>query len=404
MKKYIICLFILSIFRAQAQNLPADAMEQSKVWYKLGVEYKDGVGVTMSYTKAFEYFSKASDLGDAQGAYAVAYMRYKGLGCTQDYVASANLFRKGAILGKDNSMYFYGLCLRNGYGTIKNEDSAKFWLQKSAELGYKQAAWELKMINPENGNDSSKALVLQISNAAIPNAAILNKYQKIENHLPASEIIAGYYKGYIIQYDWSGENIVSSKKLTLNLNGHSNSLEGFWEEEGIDSFKFKALLDHDSLIFENTKYLRRDHYSPDSSIHYTFKNAKLNLVQKSDSIFLAGNVEMFSPDRKEPSKPLFVALVRVDKIAFDKEEVKEFKATPNPFATTLNIDFYLPQATPVEVQLLSLNGTEVYSNPSAILDAGHYQLPLKPGFIASGVYFVKLCYGKRSAIIKVIKK
>lgn len=76
-------------------------------------------------------------MGDAQSVYALAYMQYKGLGCLQDYDSAVILFAQGAFLGRDNSMYFYGLCWRNGYGLVKNEDSAKYWLQRPASLGYR---------------------------------------------------------------------------------------------------------------------------------------------------------------------------------------------------------------------------------------------------------------------------
>ena len=256
---------------------------------------------------------------------------------------------------------------------------------------------------PENSNDSAKKLLQQINNAAIPKNQVLNQYHKIENHLPAAEIIAGNYKGYIIQYDWSGKNAVSSKKLSLNLSGSRNNLEGWWTEEGIDSFKLKATLKTALLAFNKTTYKRTDHYSPDTAVKYNFENAKLNLVQKGDTVFLAGNVEMFSPDRKEPSKPLFVALVRIDKSIEDKKAVTGLRVTPNPFAATINVEFTLPEAAQVEVELVTVNGTVVYKNNAGILEAGHYLLPLHPGSIAAGTYMVKVMNGNRASVVKVLK-
>ena len=216
-------------------------------------------------------------------------------------------------------------------------------------------------------------------------------------------MVAGCYKGYIIQYDWSGKNAVSSTKLTLNLSGQSKSLEGYWSEEGIDSFKLNASLRLDSLVFNNTKYARKDHYSPDSAVKYSFQNAKLNLVQKGDSIFLAGNIEMFSPDRKEPSKPLFVALVRIDNKDIEKNRVSNLRVSPNPFTGTLNVEFDLPESGPVEVQLLTIDGSVVYRNPASTLETGHYILPLQPGKIAAGTYLVKVLNGNHTSSVKVVK-
>lgn len=217
MNKKLLTIFLLSIscLKLFAQTSKDSLENVIANYYKLALQYKDGNGVIMDYTKAYNYFTKAADLGDAQSIYAMGYMQYKGLGCTQDYIKAASLFAQGAKLGKDNSMYFYGLCWRNGYGVDKNEDSAKYWLNKAAAIGYKQAVQELKMAVGENSNDSANALVQQINNAAIPNKTTLNQYTKIQQKLPSSEIITGDYTGWIIQYDWSGTHVVSSKKITI---------------------------------------------------------------------------------------------------------------------------------------------------------------------------------------------
>jgi uncharacterized protein len=399
-----VLLMVLYNLEVRAQQVTDSATNvQSSIYYKLGLQFKDGNGVNIDYKQAVAYFTKATELGDAQSIYALAYMHYKGLGCNQDYALASKLFATGAFMGKDNSMYFYGLCWRNGYGVIKDEDSAKYWLQKSADLGYAQALKELRMAAGENSNDSAKRLLTSINNAAIPKNRVLNQYQKIENHLPAAEIIAGYYKGYIIQYDWSGKNAVSSKKLSLNLSGNRNNVEGWWKEEGIDSFKLKAVLKTDSVTFSKTTYKRTDHYSPDTAVTYTFQNAKLNLVQKGDTVFLAGTIEMFSPERKEPSKPLFVVLARIDPSINDKKAMTGLTVTPNPFGATLNVEFTLPESTGVEVQLLTMDGTIVYRNNAGTLEKGHYVLLLHPAGIAAGTYIVKIYYGSRSTNIKVIK-
>lgn len=120
-----------------------------KKYYALAKKYKDGDGIAIDYSKAFYYFSKAADLGDAQSIYAVAYLHYKGFGTTQDYFTASRLFSQGAYAGRDNSEYFLGLCFRNGYGLKQNEDSARYWLKKAAAQGYRQAFLELQ--TPHSG-------------------------------------------------------------------------------------------------------------------------------------------------------------------------------------------------------------------------------------------------------------
>ena len=403
MTKKLLTLFCSAIFISQIFAQSASETEKKAAaissYYKLAVQYKNGSGVPMDYKMAYENFSKAAALGDPQSIYAIGYMSYKGLGCLQDYKKASDLFYQGAIIEKDNSMYFYGLCWRNGYGVEKNEDSAKYWLNKSAALGYKQATLELKMAVGENANDSANALVAQINNAAIPNKTTLNKYNKVQQKLASSEVISGEYTGWLIQYDWSGEHAVSSKRIKLSLDAKDNNLSGKWKEDSNDPYEIKARLASDSVIFQNTKYNRKDHYSPDKAILYNFGNARLNLVQTKDSVFLAGNLEMFSPERGEPSKPLFIALSR--KIPQVKNLV--VKAYPNPFSNVLNVSFNLFESTTIEVQLITLSGKIVYRNPAGLLEAGWYTLPIQVSNINAGTYFVKLLYANGSAVVKAVK-
>lgn len=392
--------FISSSTPAQINNPATQTDIQS--YYRLALQYKDGNGVPMDYAKAYNYFEKAASLGDAQSTYALGYMHYKGLGCAQDYTKAAGFFKQGALQGRDNSMYFYALCWRNGYGVAKNEDSARYWLKKADELGYAQAAQELKMTAGENSNDSAKALVRQINNAAIPVKAPVNQYKKLTNNLPSAEALAGRYSGYLIQYDWSGQNVVSSRKLQLSLRAEKGSLAVTWLEEGADSVMLIAFLKATALVFDNTQYQRTDHYSPDKGVQYQFQDANLNLVQQDNILYLAGNVTMFSPERKEPSKPLFVALSRTD-VNFPDPTIMTLKVNPNPFTDVLNVDFQLVRDANVEIQLLDASGAILYRNNAGHLRAGHYLLPLQPGIVAAGSYLLKLIYAGKTASVKVIK-
>jgi TPR repeat protein len=280
MRKTILTTCLLLYFSSFVlSQKEKDSSRHSKIDfnYKLAVQYKDGRGVEMDYVKAFNYFLEAANLGDAQSVYAIAYMYYKGLGCKQNYDTAALLFREGAALEKENSLYFYGLCWRNGYGLPKNEDSAKYYLNKAAALNYKQAALELQSIIGENSNDSAAAaLVQQIHNAAISDKTVFNHFKKITPHLHAIDIVVGDYSGWLLQYDWSGSHIVSSKKLQLNINADNNSLTGQWIEDRGDTAKIRASLAEDSLLFNDTKYKRKDHYSMENGVLYKFRTPYLS--------------------------------------------------------------------------------------------------------------------------------
>lgn len=78
-------------------------------YYHLAHQYKNGNGVPMDYTQDFENFQKASDLGDTQSTYSVAYLQYKSLGCPQNHQLAAALFAKGASPAATTACIFTAL-------------------------------------------------------------------------------------------------------------------------------------------------------------------------------------------------------------------------------------------------------------------------------------------------------
>lgn len=382
--------------------------------YRQGLKYKNGDGVPINYTKAFQYFKTAADMGDAQSLYATAYCYYKGLGTGQNYQTAARLFSQGAYEGRDNSMYFYGLCFENGYGLTKNSDSAKYWLEKAAALGYTQAIQELKSPRGENSNDSAVTLLDKISKSTLADKKPLNEFIPVQPHIPSKELIKGTYNGYVLRYDWSGKYLISSKQIRISLEDvrdgedKGNAIKGTWQEKGETAVPLQARLSEDSVIFKQTRYERRDHYSWDKAITYNFKSANLNLSQIGDSVYLSGNIEMFSPERNEPSKPVYLALVRSDAIASsltdsiraasDKDlkdstgiaKIRGARLYPNPFRTSFTAQFILTESAKVAIQLLNMSGVVVYKKPEEFLKKGKYSILVSPGRIAGGIYIMRI--------------
>ena len=366
----------------------------------------------------------------------MAYCYYKGIGVQQYYEVAARLFSSGAALGRDNSMYFYALCFANGYGVAKNADSAKFWLEKAAGLGYVQATQELKAPKAENSNDSAVSLMEKIANTTLPEKTNLNDFRQVKAHIPATDLINGEYAGYVIRYDWSGKYIISTSQVKLSLRFSDNSsdvdsntgknIEGTWEEQEGPTVPLSAKLNGDSVIFNKTSYRLKDHYSWDKQITYDFNEAKLNLIQSEDSVYLSGSIEMFSPERNEPSKPVYIALVRSagtpsgfnDSIANnsintgDKNKgladspsgITSARIYPNPFHSTFTVEFILTVDAEVAIQLVNMGGATVYRKPKAFLTKGKYTINLDPGRIAGGMYILRLIGHNNEPInLKVIK-
>jgi uncharacterized protein len=392
-------------------------LNYAQAWYNLGMLYRTAQNEDeRDFSKAYAAFAKAAELGDPQSKYAVGYMLYKGMGCAQNYPKAFHLFLEGAKTGKPNSMYFLGLCYRNGYGISQNTDSARYWLMRAAFKGYKMAASELQIKTAENSNAEAKALATTLFADYELEQNNLNQYRKVQHSLPAAKI-NGVYEGYIIRYDWSGQHAINWSRLTLTLRCEGKEMIGQWSQPDSVEIPVFASLTRHALLFKNTSFKRTDHYSPNKAINYQFTNAKLKWQVKDDTVRIHGNLQMFSTDRNEPEKPIFIALKKVaegdadgsvlDIVNDDGSKInitEDLAVYPNPFEASLMVEFKLKSEAQVQTDLLTAEGRVVYSNHAGKLSPGNYLLELKPKELAAGTYFVRLQAGKELRTTKVIKQ
>lgn len=394
----------------------AGELGYAKSWYNLGLIYKDAkTSAERDYTKAFTYFSKAELLNDEQSRYAKAYMLYKGFGCIQNYTLAAELFEDGAKQNRGNSMYFLGLCLRNGYGVPVDIEKAKYWLNKASAKGYYAAEQELATKDAENSNEKAKALAQQLKSSSDTKQIALNTYQKLEHSIPANAI-EGIYKGYMIKYDWSGKYAINSSTITLDIKYVNGQLTGTWTEADSLVVPFQAILTPKSMIFKNTQYSRTDHYSLRDAVPYNFENAKLQWSRKDDYVYLSGNIQMFSPKRNEPEKPLFISLTRFATAQDNNALINltnedgsplvlrnDLRAYPNPFNNSITVDFELTESCQVQMELLNMDGKVIYKNSAGKLENGNYTIQVKPQELTAGTYILILKYGNKTKSAKVVK-
>lgn len=280
------------ILRA-ADNGNHDAM------YMLGEMYKDGIGIKQDYTTAFNIFSKKALRSDYRANATLAYMLYKGLGCKQNYAAAYDLFVAEAEYGNTSCMYYVGLCLRNGYGVPQNIKEANKWLKKSADKGDKQSISELAEKEPEN-----KWPVSRYDKASF--ILSYNKYKTVEHRL-ALDSIDGNYSGILYKYDWSGNYVIEQNAVKLSLAHTEAGLQGTLQEGG-ETFALNATIGADGLRFTNSVYRKIDRYSGGKAEAWQITNAQLQRIQERDSIYIVGNISMYSNDRREPSKPYLLKI------------------------------------------------------------------------------------------------
>lgn len=142
-KIYLFTLFlILQLLAASACFSEETAQSQ----YDLGNKYYFGVGVSMDYQKAIEWYQKAADQGYAQAQCSLGVMYANGEGVSKDYQKAAEWHQKAAEQGLAEAQFNLGLMYANGDGFLKDYQKAAEWYQKAAEQGDTRAQFNLGLM------------------------------------------------------------------------------------------------------------------------------------------------------------------------------------------------------------------------------------------------------------------
>ncbi|HEU0226913.1 MAG TPA: T9SS type A sorting domain-containing protein [Arachidicoccus soli] len=174
------------------------------------------------------------------------------------------------------------------------------------------------------------------------------------------------------------------------------------------------------MVFNSSAISRLDHYHATTPGNFEFKNAKLQLVKVKDSVYLAGNLQLYIPKEREPEKPMYISLVRKEvknstKQALIKQEellsindVKEekfteFAAYPNPFNDSFTVSFNLTEQANVTATLTDMSGRQVHQQQWKQLNAGQQKQSITVN-VLPGTYVLTLANGKQVKSLILIKQ
>ena len=88
------------------------------------------------------------------------------------------------------------------------------------------------------------------------------------------------------------------------------------------------------------------------------------------------------------AEQLFTGIQPVNNIVPDKFSLRQ--NYPNPFNPVTNIDFSIPQAGQVKMQVYDVTGKVVAELVNSRLNAGTYKVDFDASKLSSGVYFYKI--------------
>jgi TPR repeat protein len=103
--------------------------------WKLGFKYEVGLNVEQSYVKAFEWYEKSAERGDATGQWRLGSMYDSGNGVEQNDRKAFEWHKKSAKQGDATGQWRLGATYDFGKGVEQNDTKAFGWYKKSAEQG-----------------------------------------------------------------------------------------------------------------------------------------------------------------------------------------------------------------------------------------------------------------------------
>ena len=126
-----------SIKRSQSlltsyENLTGDGADFLKEGVEL-LEINDAIG-------ALKAFNKASQRGNHEAQYRIGLMYRDGVGISKDDKEAAYWFRKAASNGHVESEYEIGLCFLQGRGVLQDMRVGAEWLWRAADNGHARSA------------------------------------------------------------------------------------------------------------------------------------------------------------------------------------------------------------------------------------------------------------------------
>ncbi len=339
-------------------------------YHNLGMYYKYADNGKQDFKKAYDTFAQGAQAGSTPCHYNKGFMLYKGLGCQQDYAAAVEEFQLAADREHPSSLFMLGLCYRNGYGVEPDTARANFYLRRAAILGSSDAMEELQKDTPEN---SWKRITLG-KNDLID---IPDEMPTIDPYLPnEKETIGGDYAGYLVSYDWSGENVLSEIPLRVVVGNVKDSVDCTWYIAN-DTIATKAKLTNGGeLLFNNEEVVRYDRYSASYTSRYKFDRAEICYIGN----YITGQLRLYSLDEQEPEKPMYVCLLKNGSAQEGSETINNrVYSYPNPYTDVVTLKFELDAAVPsANICLYTQSGVCKQNYKVGALEAGEHSFNIYP--------------------------
>lgn len=283
-----------------------------------------------------------------------------------------------------------GLCYRNGYGVERDEERGMKLLRRASLLGYQDAEEEMNKAVPENSLYDDG--VIDNSRMDVPD---------IDTSLNDISLLAGSYQGVLVQYDWSGQHVISERPIAMTIVNQSTSAEGFLCIDN-DTVSFTAGVTADGCLeFCNSTLIMPERYTGPHGINYRMDRARLNIWQNR----IYGRLDLYSLKLKEPERPMYIEMTRCNtSLDLLNDSDEKILTTPNPFNEYIKASFTISKDVS-NVQARFFNHAGVLKDVVNLgdLTAGKHTVDIYPA-LSDGYYVLNVQVGDEMLRTIVIKK
>ncbi|RNL83711.1 T9SS C-terminal target domain-containing protein [Sinomicrobium pectinilyticum] len=374
----------------------------------MGIFYKDGIGCTLSFDEAREWFSYAHILGSEKAAYSLGYLYLKGMGSIeQDYGKAIEWFEKSNY---GMAKHWLAKCYYYGLGIVENKEKAMEILRNNPIYNSRTLLTQWEEHERSNNNNSTQTA---ISNSTIP----VNS-QTLAHRLPKSTIhsdsLIGEWQGSLYEMDWAGEKLLKVRSAVLRL---SNEADGIQPDHAVISIEHKET--ESSIIWHNNSFtlpnanisVEQDFtdHPTEKELEYEIVSISLEEKNKDGNDFLIARLETWISNWSEPGPPLVMVLHKnfTKESGSDllEEDKVSFTVYPNPFASDILVTYEVEKPSPVEITLY-----DHYGRLKSVVTAekeqqkGRHTLTIPGQSLIPGVYIIQVKIAGKKYSKQVLKK
>lgn len=367
----------------------AGACGNALAFHNLGMVYKYAFGgFVQNFEKACYYFQCGALLGSVVCHYDYGFMLYKGLGCRQNYSEAVSHFQKGVERLHVPSLYMLGLCYRNGFGVEQNIDKGNNYLYQAEVLGSMAALEELGRETFENN------IYKDVSQKDIP-----QQMPEVYTDFTEANLLSGEFEGVLVQYDWSGQYVISEKLITMAFSRNGRKVTGNFLLNGCNA-NFSATLQNDGLLmFDSGEIRMHERYSGNDEVVYRLDEAKLDAWNEK----IIGSLKLYSLKHQEPERPMYIRLFKKNNshVTFSESGIN---ITSNELESQITISMELEEDVPfVELRIYNRSGLLVDMQSFGAMSSGKHLITLTPS-LPAGIYALNVKAGKLMSRALIAKK